>query len=354
MTTSTVHRFVTATVAVGTALTLAACTSEGADEVGPTGGSEASTTAPSDDPEGTEPSPPVADGLGPLDALWDEAFAVLGADGDSAVHDRIEHLVAECMRAEGWEYTPAPLETAAPRAPQSDLEWGTVAFGEAHGYAISTGDGETLRLEAMGVAPDGETTDPNFDYLMSLPEPAATEYVEAQWGKMPTSEEIEADPSARDPEGGCQGKARRAVEGSTGDPLEDEKYSGLLTEMSQLHDGVDGEPRIVAARAAWSDCMTGAGFAELTDSDAAQDLIWAELDPYLVDGQTVPADVLAELATKERALAVADFTCRESNDYLQVELEVRNEREQEFIESHRTEVEDLLTAISEHRKAALS
>lgn len=351
MTTSTVHRIVTAAVAVGTALTLTACTGEAAEKTSPTADSAASTSAPPDAAEDTESSTPLADWRGPLDALWDEAFAVLGTQGDIAAHDRAEQLVAECMRAEGWEYTPAPLETGKPLAPETDLEWGTVEFGETHGYAIATGDVESLRRDAMGVLPDENTPDPNFDYLISLPEAAAAQFEEDLWGKMPTDEEIAADPWASDPEGGCQGKARKAVEGSTDDPLDDGKFAGLLTEMNQLHEGLDGDSRIVAARADWSDCMTGAGFADLANSDAAQDLIWAELDLYAVNGQEPPADALAELATKEKALAVADFTCRENHDYFRVELEVRHEREQEFIESHRTEVEEFLGAVAEHRKA---
>lgn len=346
-----VHRVVAAAVAVGTALTLTACTGEVADDVSPTGGSDASTPSAAPD-EPAESAPPVDDSLGPLDSLWDEAFAVLGAEGDAAAHARVEQLIAECMRAEGWPYTPAPLETAPPPAPQSDLEWGTVEFGEAHGYAIATGDVESLRRNAMGVLPDSENTNPNFEYWSSLPEPASSEFIEAWWGKMPTDEEIAADPSAS-AEGGCDSKAREAVEGSTDDPLEDENFAGLLSEMTQIRDGLEAETRVVAARAAWSDCMTGAGFAGLADSQAAQDLIWSELDPYLVDGGEAPADVLAELGVKEKALATADFGCQADHDYFQVELEVQHERESEFIESNRAEVEDLLAAIAEHRKSAL-
>ena len=59
---------------------------------------------------------------------------------------------------------------------------------------------------------------------------------------------------------------------------------------------------------------------------------------------SVPAE-LAELQAAERALAVADATCREDSEYNRVHHEVTIEYEQDFVDRYREELDAWVAAV---------
>ena len=359
-----VHNVVAAALAAGTALTLTGCTGGDDAEASATGGGATSVSSDAANPDGAGPdgagpdsaSPdasedasvetPADDARGPVERLLADAYAFL--DSDSAQEARMEQLIAECMTAEGWEYLPVrsiPLD--APADTIDGLKWGTPEFAAAYGYGISTGEGLGLTRDIPGIA-EGRSDDPNIDYVESLSESASTAYYEALEGIGATGERDYVIGT------GCRAVALKILEGDAVDPWTDEKHSGLFEEMQLARNLAFDDQRVVEARGAWSECMIGAGFSDVVDSSAAQDLIYDEIDLYPDNDQTPSAGELAELQAREILLATADFGCREKHDYIEVEREVRFEREQEFIDSHRTEIDDLLAAVAEYRTAVLS
>ncbi|MDQ2624734.1 MAG: hypothetical protein M3Y20_06190 [Actinomycetota bacterium] len=343
-------------IAAGLALTLTAC-----------GGGGGGGGTSSDDPDAA-PSDDYTPG--PLEKMWTEAYGDFNMDSAdmNAQQNQMEQLVAECMSAEGWEYTPVdysqmdngggiPIEPGA-GGDDEGPQWGTEAYAKELGYGISTWEdmgSETAEPlpEVTGDSDDSEWFDPNQEYVESLSETARDQYYEALNGPQPTEEEMASGEWEYDPKNaGCYGKASDEVYNVGGNIWEDEKYKGLIDEMNLIYTQAENDPKITEVKAAWSACMADAGYPGLADSGAAQETIYSELNAFWEKGEEPTEEVLAPLREKEKAIATADFTCSKKADINKVQIEVQHKLEQEFIDSHKAELEELMATLKEQQEAA--
>lgn len=291
---------------------------------------------------------------GPLEKMWVDAFGDFSLDDSAAQQARIEQLVAECMAAQGWDYVPVDHAQAGGSAGSvtdgTEPRPGTAEFAAEQGYGITTWLVE--QAEDSSPAQGGEASvDPNADYVESLSESAREAYFEALSGPVPSKEEIDAGTWEYDPQdAGCQGTAAEQVYSAGSSPWEDERFTGLMEEMSLMYASIAEDPEVAAATTEWAGCMADAGYPGLTDQLAAQDLIYSELDAvYDANGNPDPARV-APVREKELTIAVLDFECAQSSGLNKVRTDVQHAAEQAFIDTHEAELEALHTAIKEQQE----
>ena len=349
--------------------TVAATATAGADTE-PTG--DPAPTAPEADPaeaateDAHEPSsasddpPPttVVDGP-PASPLAEYVTGVPGANRfDPAQYQREsrdhEEAIARCMAAEGFEYVPyvrniqwavvdggalavlAPGGGELPDLPPDE-------FAAQYGYGLSTR--EPQEEEPVDVDPNAAIVD-----AMSVGERVA--YYRALLGAEQSLDgqgrpnaEMVGDPDA------CWEQAATEVWGDrdalvTTDPVL-AAFAPLLEQIGAIEDRVAADPRMVAADEAWSACMADAGFPGYTDlnspqtdvAERARAVMGTAFDPSLAD-----PDELAELQRFEIAIATADNACRAG--YGEIYQQVRYDIEVQFVEQHRTELEQYRDALA--------
>lgn len=350
MTMRTTRRLAVPTaLAASLLLTVAACSGGGTGSADPTGDKDGATD---------DYTP------GPLEAMWNEAYGEFNMDDSNAQQARVEQLTAECMAEQGWEYTPvdySSMDDGFGQPIEGDVdgpEWGTEEYAKEMGYGIATYQEQYSEEEVTETAEplpiDGEEwTDPNSEYVESLSESAQQAYYEALYGPQPTEEEMESGDWEYNPQdAGCQGKASDEVWNTGTNIWEDPKYESLIEEMNTLYTAVENDPKIAEANSTWSTCMADAGYPGLADSSAAQDTIYTEMSSYWESGEEPPADAIAALAEKERAIATADFTCAKKADVDSLRVKLLHEAEQTFVDAHRAELEELMNALKEQQDAA--
>lgn len=319
--------------AAALALTLAACGS------GPAG-------APDD---GTSPE---EEAMGPLSKMFMEAYGELDEDSMTQQQARMEQLVAECMAEQGWEYTPvdySQIDGGMVAIEEDGPEWGTEEYAQELGYGIATWDTTEATAEPVPEGEDAEWQDPNSEYVESLSETAQEEYYAALHGPQPSIEDMESGEWEYDPaNAGCYGKASEEVFNPGGEDgqnvFEDPKFEALIEDISRIYEQAEDDPRIAELRSEWTACMAEAGYAGLASPDDARDGIMTEYDAMWQDGEP-GGPALEALQEKERAVALADFRCAKESDVDALMIEIQHELEQDFIDAHRAELEELLAAM---------
>jgi len=217
--------------------------------------------------------------------------ALMGWTNDSPEEGRrkqlqVEQLVAECMREEGWEYTPVDYAAQDQPAADPDAELqmtDPVAFGEKHGYGVAyyydLYEADTLangtetasggKPQAMGR--DGSVTDPNAEYVASLSTSEQEEYNASLYGKQSAVDggystsaadaTIDGTAAASAPvavslaDQGCYGQADAQVypqNEAANDP-------DVQARMNDYWDGLQQLPELVAAYEDWAACMSKDG-----------------------------------------------------------------------------------------------
>ena len=199
------------------------------------------------------------DGMGPLAELMGWG-AIEPAEQRRQELER-EQAIAECMRAEGWEYEPVDWSAQMPETSEEDMalfDDGPEAFGEKYGYGIAR-NYELYEAEGIesgeGPGMSGEAIeDPNQDYVSSLSGSEMEDYYATLHGDPEIYEEQEDDdgvfvsPPLEDQ--GCWGEAQLAVYGE--DPSNDPE---IQERMNEYWEGQQDDPRLDAANEEWADCM---------------------------------------------------------------------------------------------------
>lgn len=281
-------------------------------------------------------------------------FAILGplaGFGDDkalrAKERKVEELTAKCMAKEGFEYTPSDrsaVDATAELADQESEDW--VA---KNGYGLSLADGPTKK------------TDANEKYVDSLSESERNAYYEALHGVgtaaadggTSMSTEGTADPA----KAGCAANAEREANGGKGNFWEDEKYAGLIREMSKIYETTEKKPEVAAAARKWSECMADAGHSGLkTKTDAVQRASEANATLYgLNDGAVSDDDKQPSAAEKKKvkdkeiALALADLRCDKKVGYTDVQLKTQFALEERFIQDNRAKLDALVEAYGDEK-----
>jgi hypothetical protein len=246
-----------------------------------------------------------------------------GDEGIVERQSRVEGRIAECMKAEGFDYVPVdPLAQRAAltgKARMSDEE-----FLEQFGYGISTMFGRG--------APQ---SDPNERIRRSLGPADQAAYDRTLFGDNPGLTFAEAiDNDKADQLGGCTKEATDAVFGGA------TVLASLQGKFDELEERINQDQRMVKAVEAWSACMAEKGFRYEEPESIDEDLIErfkAIVGQATQPGATVPADrsatydrgALAGLQREEVKAARADLACEE-REITPVELEIRPEYEDQF------------------------
>lgn len=139
---------------------------------------------------------------------------------------------------------------------------------------------------------------------------------------------------------GCQGKAQHEVMGD--DPLQSDEHKPLMDAINEFYEGQATWPEMTELNAAWSECMAEAGHPGFTaQPDAAQSIydkqneLWESTGP---EGEIDEAAMDA-LGEEEVELALADLECREKTDYQEKSEQVTIDKEQQFVDDHKAELE---------------
>ncbi len=285
------------------------------------------------------------------DATSPESLAgFLGGDMDQeqlmaqaqAEQREIEEAIAECMAEEGFEYIPSDLGDL-PASFELREELSEEEFRAEYGYGISTLDAELF----MG--PDA-ADDPNLAIQEEMDDAEREAYERALSGEM-----AEFDPDG-DPDemvfepGGCQGEAFDEVQGERM-----EVFQELQPAFMELEERIQSDPRVVEAEQEWQACMQEAGYdfterfepqGEIFEAlNELQEQAFGALDPGEIDPAQPPQpeldpDALAELQERELELAAAEGACTDEH-LAEVDEEIRQEYEADFIEEHRELLEQV-------------
>ncbi len=242
---------------------------------------------------------------------------------------KVENLVRDCMKTRGFDYT--PVDPAAQRAALvGSATLSEEDFEKQFGYGITTLH-EQRRREA--------STGPNATYRASLDAVQRATYDQALYGdKLGATFAVAVDTGSFDGLGGCTKQATDGAFGGT------QVLTDLQTKLDELDARIEADPRMVAAKAAWSGCMREAGFPELDKPDEVDTSLQGKLEeivgPDVRFGVGGPASAaqynkaaLTDLQRQEVAVVKADLECEEKH-IADVEEPVRKEYERTFAEQN--------------------
>lgn len=315
----TLRRACTAVAGVALLVLTTAC---GGSADGEGGGGDAS--APDEVPRGL------------IDEIFDQAYG-----DDDVVRERaaeMEALVAACMSEQGFEYTPVDWFGSSRTAPaeELDVEYGTLEFAQVFGYGATT-------------TPFGEDdfVEPNEVHWETMSKEELRAWTDARWGS--GFDEEGDEPAEYDwRTAGCQGAAQHEMDLKTG--LAGSEYEALEAEIELMREAAADDPRMADLNVEWSNCMADAGFPDFTTlADAEQsiyDKLIAVYDRSVGVAEAEVTERVAAVKDEELATAVADLTCRDEVDYARVQAEIDVEYQQEFYDTHKTEVDAWREAVA--------
>jgi hypothetical protein len=230
--------------------------------------------------------------------------------------EKTQALIATCMTAAGFEYVPVDAKTveAAQARVRHDPGYTRKSYKEKWGLAVTTRFDNPVRDTGLGPH--------NLRIFQSLSQADQVAYNRTLFGEDPNADFVfSLDEEDFSGTGGCTRKAVAAV-------FTPAQLKGTYVNPKDVL--VDSDPRIVAARAAWSKCMRRAGYDYLEDQDEIIEDYGERLDK-LLDGDDPTtltgerAAALRALQRSEIAVSLADLDCQIKHTdkvYDQVELEV--------------------------------
>ena len=251
----------------------------------------------------------------------------LEQEGILARQAAAENIIADCMKAQGFDYVPVdPQAQRAALVGQAGMS--EEDFNQQFGYGITTLFGKEESL------PPG----PNEEIRNALSEADQAAYDRALYGDDTTATFANAlDTGDYTRLGGCTQQAVETVFGGVG------VFQSLQEKLDELDSSIIEDERMVDAISAWSQCMRDAGF-DLADPEQVDVVLLAELEGIAGPPDNPNAEIdqaaLAALQAKEVAMVNADIACEEEH-IRPVEEEVRAEYEVAF----REENADLLTQV---------
>lgn len=327
---------------------------------------------------------PAPEGL-PLVAYWntvrrgkDREAGKVSPATERAREEGKEAFLASCMKKQGFRYFPTEYaltgtnaEYAAMRdsrrrdnlpIPELAGDRETVA---KQGYGVMTPIHEIQEKQLQSI-----TQNKNDPYVASLTPQQRKQYRLAMMGPNPSK--AAADPYAPGLRG-CAWEANRKF-ADPSQPIDDEVlelFPGLIHEMMEFGSAppVNADPRMVRLNTEWRACMekTGVSVGELRASKPA-DMLSSPDGPQLAfalavhtgaDGKIAWANPGAASPRRDQlaltgsapevAIALADFDCRKSTNYVERLIPVQREQEQAFIRSYRKELDQLTTYVDQLR-----
>jgi hypothetical protein len=248
---------------------------------------------------------------------------------------KTEEAIATCMRAEGFEYTPAVQQATFSRSPQPK-RGEEVAHKRKYGYNFAASMAQSSK-------PREPNENPNTLRLSKMTEGERNAYQKALYGFDVTKPQTE--PSAM-PDG-CQNKA-------FGD--QNELWKPLQPKFKALQRKTEADPDLVKLNASFASCMKKAGYPVSSDSDIYEKLLgprqqeifsssFGSSPETTVSGSqlsipTIPQGKIDEFMKYELQVANADADCRPQKDVDKIR-ELRAKYERGFIEENKVLLEKL-------------
>jgi hypothetical protein len=240
--------------------------------------------------------------------------------GIAAAQAKVENRIAACMKAQGFDYTPAdPVAQQAALTGKPNMS--DTEFEQQFGYGIST-------LYDRG----NPQSDPNERMRASLSGPDKTAYEQALTGGKPDQTFFNAVDSGDFTQlGGCTKTATDEAFGGT------ELRTLLQRKLDELDDSILADQRMVKANEAWTACMRAATGTSYEDAEAIENEIRSAFE-QIVGGPVTPGQpavqgydkaALANLQRKEVEVANKDIEC-EKQHITPVEDVVRKQKEKAF------------------------
>lgn len=260
--------------------------------------------------------------------------------------------------------SPEPAEVA-PETPVASAEEGSfILFDDRHAAESAASEAAAAQVSAAGEVP--RVDDSRVAVAVPVPVPASTtraEPIEASaWataavvagpdGASSILEPIQAVPAPVDPvttrtADGCRAQAENSGDVWTAyTPLDSgaDPWASRVLLSQQIND----DPGVAAATAAWTQCLADAGHPGMTAASDPVTSIVTELTAQTgtAAGSAPGATELDAVRAREIALAVADHDCRVTSGLTAARDAAQRAMEQEYVDSHRVELEQLRDAIS--------
>lgn len=218
--------------------------------------------------------------------------------------DKVESLIAQCMRDAGFEYVPVDYPTVRKAMNSNSKPSGMKAadFRAKFGYGITTQYAGANKQAEMGEGAQ------NIRIRNSLSTADRTAYLHTLYGDNPSATfVVSLDSEDFSQTGGC---TRKAVE-QVFSPAE--LGPGFVNLQNAQGARIDQDPRVIAANKDWAACMRKAGYSYNNSDEIKADLA-KRLDAIThgADPATLPADAqaaLKQLQGEELAIAAADHQC---------------------------------------------
>ena len=246
----------------------------------------------------------------------------LEQDGILERQGKAENLIRDCMKAQGFEYTPVdPQAQRAALVGQAGMS--EEDFNKQYGYGITTLYGKEQAVDA---------SDPNVKYRSGLDPAGQAAYDQALYGDDPSATFGQAlDTGDYSRLGGCTKQAAEAVFGGVA------VFQSLQEKLDELDNSILQDGRMVKAVQAWSKCMGDAGFPNLTEQDQVDSTLTGKLEAIVgpPDDPTQNYDqaALKALQAEEVSMVAADIKCEKAH-VSSVEEKVRAEYETTFREQN--------------------
>ncbi|MCL2089935.1 MAG: hypothetical protein FWH11_01700 [Micrococcales bacterium] len=312
---------------------------------------------------------------GPISARFDALYS--GSDDQwRDDNDKVQEIIAACMKEKGFEYIPEPADLYQSTETISAEDWDPVAHAKEYGYFITYGmvgygtdESEDLPepfIDDSSVWVD--ENDPNGPYYLSLSESERTAYDEALYGSL-SDEEWEAAWEG-DGEGpdwttqGCSGEAwhERELAWEAEREAEESIDSTVMDDYdTYTDDKVANDRRVVKAKKTWSSCMTDAGY-DFAEQEEAETSIRLRFDSilgidsskgYSLDLDEISSSALADLRAlqeDEIATATADAQCFVKSGLRTAYDDAQLDAETEFYNSHKAAVDAYFEALAAAQK----
>ena len=278
-----------------------------------------------------EPSTPPADAYVEL---------VLGTSQEQAVQKTMaaEELVAACMTQQGFDYVPDISRYTFPDEAAVDPPPGSREFAESYGYGF---------VEGPPVSESAQGSNPNDEIMASLGPEGRARYMEALYGA--STEESDAAPQEYDwRNAGCMGAA---LHETSPEAAQNPVAVALQEEIARIEaTALPADPRVVALDDAWATCMADSGYEGLArqgDAAAQATDAWMAYQASVAAGNVDPDRDDGDVAAEEKALALADWDCRDEVRYDAGIGQVRTEMQSEYVKAHRAELDAWVEASSD-------
>lgn len=237
------------------------------------------------------------------------AFDLAKAQSDSqAQHQRLESLIADCMKKQGFQYLPAtgqdrrtrPAEVLNGRSsvlrPAEEVRTFRQKYGFGSVYArLVFPDDPAV---ALGEGEKGDGKDPNADIRTALDNARRRQYDLALTG-------VTNEPGPTyTPSAGCQGEAEAKIW-----PGGAEEQKKVQEARERASSAFQTDPAVVAAAQKYADCLREKGYRVPSRTPGEIEVSLYEQALAVEEGSVSKADA-AEGLRKEIEAALADLQCR--------------------------------------------